>query len=136
MKSIVVVLAAAALFVAAPAAQGQEFVVVVNASNPVSELSRSEVSNTFLKKASRLVAVDLDRSSAVREAFSRSIHGRSASAVLAFWQQQIFAGRNVPPAERSTDADVLSFVRNNTDAIGYVAAGTALGNGVKAVQLK
>lgn len=138
MKQLILfaLVAHAAVFVAAPEAHAQEFVVIVNASNPVSELSRSDVSRAFLKRAGRLIAVDLDVRSAVRETFSRSVHGRSASAILAYWQQQIFAGKDVPPAERNSDADVLAFVRDNPKGIGYVAAGTPLSSGVKAIQLR
>lgn len=136
MNSIAIgFVAMAALCAAAPPAQAQEFVVVINAANPASELPAREVSNAFLKKATRLVAVDLDHHSAQRESFSRAVHGRSVAAIIAYWQQQIFAGRSVPPPQRSTDADVLEFVRANPDAIGYVAAGTPLGTGVKAVRV-
>jgi ABC-type phosphate transport system substrate-binding protein len=138
MKPLIVALTvlSAALVPAGEAQAQQQFVVVVNAANPTSELSRSDVSNAFLKKTSGLVAVDLDKGSAVRDAFSRSVHGRPVAAILAHWQQQIFSGRSVPPAERSSDADVLTFVRDNANAIGYVAMGTTVGPGVKAVQVK
>ena len=70
------------------------------------------------------------------DAFARAILGKSAAALESFWQQQIFAGKDVPPAEKGSDADVLAFVRGNPKAIGYVAAGTDLGAGVKAVTLQ
>jgi ABC-type phosphate transport system substrate-binding protein len=136
MKRFVLALIAVALLANPARADAQDFVVVTNAANPVSELSRNEVSNIFLKKTTRLVAVDLDKGSIVRDAFSKAIHGRPASAILSYWQQQIFSGKDVPPAERSSDADVLAFVRGNPNAIGYVSAGTSLGPGVKVVSVK
>lgn len=108
--NVALIVLSAALVSANEAHAQQQFVVVVNAANPTSELSRSDVSNAFLKKTSGLIAVDLDKGSAVRDAFSRSVHGRPAAAILAHWQQQIFSGRSVPPTERSSDADVLTLL--------------------------
>jgi hypothetical protein len=58
------------------------------------------------------------------------------NAIASYWQQQIFAGKDVPPPEQATEADVLAFVRDNAGAVGYVAAGTALGAGVRAVTVR
>ena len=115
------------------AAQG--YVIVVNAAGPAT-LSKSEVSNVFLKKSTKLTPVDLEKSSKVRDAFSKDVHGRPAAAVSTYWQQQIFAGKEMPPAEKGSDADVLAFVKGNPKAIGYVSAGTDLGAGVRAVTVQ
>lgn len=114
-------------------------VVVVNAANPVSTLTKEQVSDLFLKKVTRwesdkiVMPVDQERNSKTRELFSRAVHRRSISAVASYWQTQIFSGNNVPPATKATDADVLAFVRANPNAIGYVSGATPLGADVKAV---
>jgi ABC-type phosphate transport system substrate-binding protein len=121
------------------AQSAEPFVVVVHESNPVTSISRDELSRIFLKKITvwrtkrPVTVVDQRESSKVREQFTRSVHHREVSSVASFWQQQIFAGRAVPPAQRTSDADVLSFVANNPDAIGYVSAGASLAPGLKAV---
>jgi len=47
----------------------------------------------------------------IRVAFSKSVHGKSVGAVRAFWQQQIFSGRDVPPPEPFEPEDrFLDFV--------------------------
>jgi ABC-type phosphate transport system substrate-binding protein len=124
-----------ALLAPARAADAQGYVVVVNAAGPAS-LSKDEVSKIFQKKNSQLTAVDQDKSAKVREAFSKVVLGRTVSAMTSYWQQQIFAGKDVPPTEKSSDADVLAFVRGNPKGIGYVATGTDLGAGVKAVTVQ
>jgi ABC-type phosphate transport system substrate-binding protein len=43
-------------------------------------------------------------------------------AIVAAWQQEIFAGREIPPAEKPGDAAVIAFVKANPGAIGYVAS--------------
>ena len=123
-------------------AAAQEFQVVVNAGNPVSSISREDLSRIFLKKVGRwasgtsAVAVDLQADNAAREAFSQAIHGRGASAIASYWQQQIFAGRDVPPEEKGSAAAVLDFVTATPGAVGYVPAGTRVGNGVKVIDLR
>lgn len=119
----------------------ETFQVIVNASNPVSSLSVQELSMLFIKKTSRwpdgveAAPVDLREQSEVRESFSRLVHGKSTAAIKAYWQKMIFSGREVPPPERVTSAEVVGFVRANRGAIGYVAADTALGSGVKVVRV-
>ena len=126
------VVGAAALFIPAGRASAQGVVVVVNAAGPAS-LSKDDVSKAFLKKGGALVAVDQGKSAKVRDAFSKELLGRPAAAVATYWQQQIFAGKEVPPPEKGSDAEVLAFVRANPKAIGYVSAGADLGAGVKSV---
>jgi len=118
-----------------------ELRVVVNEANSVSSLSRQEVSDLFLKKTSRraqlglVMPVDQAEGAAVRETLNREIHHKSLSAVRAYWQQRIFSGRDVPPPEKEGDAEVLSFVRKNPGAIGYISS-TASAAGVKVVEVR
>ena len=137
MNRILLIAAAVVAMLALPSARAaaQGYVVVVNAAGPAT-IAKAELSNVFLKKSTKLAPVDQQKSAAVRDAFSKAVHGRPASAVATYWQQQIFAGKDVPPAEKGSDADVLAFVRGNPKAIGYVAAGTDLGAGVKAVTVQ
>jgi len=124
----------------APGVSG--FVIVVNAANPTSSLPADEISRIFFKKTVRwsngehVVAIDLSETSPVRESFSQQIHGRPTSAVKAYWQKMIFSGREVPPVEKTSGEEALAFVRDNTGAIAYVAAGTPLGRGVKALTVQ
>ena len=127
----------ALLLVAAPAAaRAQGYVVVVNAASAVSSLPKSELSNVFLKKSTKLAPVDQSKGAAVRDAFSKAVLGRPASAVATYWQQQIFAGKDVPPPEKGDDAAVLAYVKSTPNGVGYVSAGAALGDGVKALTLQ
>jgi len=139
MNRIRIVLAMVALLLGAGQAQAQGYVVVVSASNSVSALKKDRVNAIFLKRVTRwddgtaVVPVNLQPSSPTRESFSRAVHGKSVSAIEANWQQQIFAGRDAPPTQRGSDAEVLAFIRANPGAIGYVSSGAALGDDVKAV---
>lgn len=118
------------------------FTVIVNENNPVNEFTREELSRMFLKKVTvwrtrrPVMPVDLKEGVKTRELFTRAIHRREVTSVASYWQQQIFAGRAVPPSQRASDADVMSYVAGNPDAIGYVASGTQLAAGVKAVAVR
>jgi ABC-type phosphate transport system substrate-binding protein len=124
-----------------PISAADSFAVIVNAANPVAVLPASEVSRFFLRTSltwqdgSRVMPIDLPDDAAARRSFSQSVHGRSASAVKAYWQKMIFSGKGVPPIETSSAADVVNMVRSDLGAIGYVPAGTPLGDGVKVLRI-
>jgi ABC-type phosphate transport system substrate-binding protein len=115
------------------------FLVVVNERNEVTTLSRTRISRFFLKKAPRwdsgdvALPVDLPASSPARDAFTRRVLAKSVSSVKAYWQQQIFSGREVPPPEKPNEGAVLEFVHDNPTAIGYVSSSVALPRGVRAL---
>ncbi len=118
------------------------FQVVIHAENPTVELPASTVSRMFLKKLKRwphgvrVVPIDLQAKSDVRKDFTRAVHKKSVTAIKSFWQRMIFSGRgDPPPLEESSEEAVLDFVRSNPGAIGYVAAATPLGDGVKKLKV-
>lgn len=123
-------------------AQSAAFRVVVHSSNPASSLARADVARLFLKKASAwpdgrgALPVDLGENAPARRAFSKVVLERDVSAVRAYWQQQIFSGRGVPPVEKGSDADVLAYVRANPGAVGYVSAGAELGASIKELRVE
>jgi ABC-type phosphate transport system substrate-binding protein len=147
LLSILRFVAAAALVIGAAlipsdaSAQVASFVVVVNVTNPTSNIPKSELAALFTKKTQEwedgtaAFPVDLPDDDPVREAFTQAIHGKSPRAIRAYWQQQIFAGRQVPPPERTSDEQVLAYVRTTVGAVGYVRATARLGPGVKVVGL-
>ncbi|MCW5837207.1 MAG: substrate-binding domain-containing protein [Labilithrix sp.] len=110
------------------------FVVIVHPSNPAGALERSFVADAFLKKTTRwpdggvIKPVDLPPTSTTRERFSRDVLKRSVAAVKTYWQQIIFSGRDVPPAELSGDEAVVQYVLTHRGAIGYVSGGARVGN--------
>jgi ABC-type phosphate transport system substrate-binding protein len=117
------------------------FKVIVNASNPVSAMTRAQLSNLFLKKATtwesgrKAFPVDQVESSAARKNFSEVVLKKETHAVVSYWQQQIFSGRGVPPPEKPSDREVLAYVQENPDAIGYVSDGALLPEGVRVVRV-
>lgn len=117
------------------------FVVIVHPSNPAAALDRKFVADAFLKKVTRwpngdvIRPADLAPDSPARARFSDDVLNRSVAAVKSYWQQMIFSGRDVPPPELASDADVVKYVAASTGAIGYVS-GTATLEGVKPVRVE
>lgn len=117
------------------------YVIIVNPSNPQAAASRHFLSDVFLKKNTRwqngevIRPVDQDPDSAVRRKFSEEVLNRSVTAVRSYWQQVIFSGRDVPPPELASDAEVVSYVLKNAGAVGYVARSANL-NGAKVISVQ
>lgn len=132
-------LAAASLLALTGVALGAQasHVVIVNEANPTDSVTKTELARLFLKKTDKwkngveVQPVDQIRSRPVRDSFTKSVHGRSVSAILAFWQKMIFSGKAVPPPELDSDSEIVEFVRKNSGAIGYISAETTVGDGVK-----
>ncbi len=118
-----------------------DFKVIVNSSNGSAKISKTDLNALFLKKMVKwgdgtpAAPVNQSKKSAVRDSFTTTVHGKSVAAVDSYWQQQIFSGRDVPPAEKSSDAEVVAFVKANAGAVGYVSDGTATA-GVKVVNVE
>ena len=119
--------------------QPKEFKVIVNADNPVGILTPEDVSRLFLRKTPTwfngqpVLPVDQNQHSAARAAFLREIHQKNEQALDAYWRQQVYTGKSVPPLVLGSDAEVIDFVRRNPTAVGYVSAAAALGPEVKVV---
>ncbi len=114
-------------------------VVIVNSANRTSTMRREQVAKIFLRQlatwegGAEILPVDQIERSSARIAFARDVQLETVKALKVYWQQRIFSGDESPPPERVTDSDVLTYVRSNSGAIGYVLEGTDLGTGVKAL---
>jgi ABC-type phosphate transport system substrate-binding protein len=110
-----------------PASAQGGYLVIVHPGVSVERLSTAELSDMFLKKTerwpdgTRVFPVDQVEASPVRASFSRDVHDRAVAAIKAYWQQRIFSGRDVPPPEKTSDRDVVEYVRTTRGAIGYVS---------------
>lgn len=141
LRSTLGLLAAAALLAIAGPARAQTFKVIAHEGVAESELPSDVVAKLFLKQSPKFPSgtaakpVDLKKDSPVRVEFSTAVVGRPVAAVETYWQQQIFAGKEVPPPAKASDDEVLAYVRSTPGAIGYVSAGASTA-GVKVIAVK
>jgi len=128
MKQVLFSFAFVLLFTASSIAQSYQ--VVANINDTEVNLSKKEISQIFLKNiikwddGTKIVPVDLSIRSEIRAEFSEEIHGRAVNAIRSFWQQAAFSGAGTAPIEKSTDEEVIAFIKKNPGAIGYVSANT------------
>lgn len=130
MKNVITTLLAIILIGFATEATAQSFKVIVNEANTTETISKKELSEIFLKNktkwddGSSITPVDLKASSETRKAFSNEILGRDVGAIRSYWQQAAFSGAGTAPVERSSEAEVITFVKNNPGAVGYISEST------------
>lgn len=132
-----------ALFIQIYAQNGsRKYKIIVNSTNPVSSLTREQLSSYFLKRTtkwsngSQIMPIDLVKTSDVRAAFSEDVLHRRVSSVEAFWHKQIFSGRGIPPAQVENDSLAILYISRHPDGIGYVDANRNIeGMNVRAVHV-
>lgn len=117
--------------------------IIVNSKNDIESISAKDISKIFMKKTTKwengtiILPVDQIETSQVRKDFSEQLLNKSISAVKAYWQEQIFSGRGVPPPEKASDREVIDYVKANAGAIGYIAENTSISpDGVKIIEIK
>ncbi len=149
--AVVLMLAAAtALILLMPArtvqAGGEPIVVIVNAANPVDNLSLSELKRVFLSDRSKwdtgksVAPVMVTAGNAERTAFLKIVCGMSDADFGKYFLQAAFTGKSAtPPKEVSSARDVKSVVAGSPGAIGFVKAsdfhGDGSDGGVKAIKI-
>lgn len=125
MSPIGLTLIGLALSLGASAAAA-DVVAVVSANAPVVTLSKNQVVDIFLGKASRFpdgrlaVPIDQDEGSVARDEFYATFAGKSPAQLKAHWSKIIFTGRGQPPLAVSNSIDVKNHVAATPNSIGYI----------------
>ncbi|MEO5346579.1 MAG: hypothetical protein H7834_09410 [Magnetococcus sp. YQC-9] len=105
---------------------GEELVVVVHASNELSRLSRTQISDLFLGRSTsfpngrHVTVVEQTRDSRTREEFFKRINGMSLNQVNTYWARLTFSGRVTPPFTVPNSREVVRTIATNPNAIGYI----------------
>ena len=126
LHRIALVVAGVGLALCAGPAVSADVVVVVSAKSQVTVLTKAQVAEVFLGKATRYpdgspaVPIDLAEGSAARDEFYAKYTGKSPAQLKAHWSKIIFTGRGQPPAEAANPADLKKRVAENPSAIGYL----------------
>jgi ABC-type phosphate transport system substrate-binding protein len=127
-------------------AAGDPIVVIVNAANPVDNLSIGELKKLFLSDRSRwetgkaVAPVVVTAGAPERTAFLKIVCGMSDGDFSKYFLQAAFTGKSAtPPKEVGSAASVKAFVSSSPGAIGFVKAGDFHGDGsdggVKSVKI-
>lgn len=114
------------------AVAGGKVAVIVNAENPVSELSVPQVRDFFLKRKTQwpdgkpVRFVDWEEGASVRNTFLSEIVRKSARDLELFWiGEKLYHGNSAPIKVNSVEM-VTAFVSRLAGAIGYVPSDAPL----------
>ena len=112
-------------------------VVIISMKNPISKLTKDQVSQIFLGQARTFYTggqaepLDLPESSDLRKDFYDKALGKNPAQMKAHWSKLSFSGQGQPP-KALTPAELVKLVAENPKYIGYVDA-AAVTSGVKVV---
>jgi len=112
-------------------ANDNPIVVIVNVNNSTDAMSAREVRKLFLGKSRKLPdgsRAVLVSNQPIQTRFNRSALGKKDSQVKSAWSRLQFSGRAKPPVVISNPAEVVRFVSENENAVGYVRK-SELGSG-------
>jgi ABC-type phosphate transport system substrate-binding protein len=121
---------------------GYSHVFIVNKSNPIEKLSKAEVRNIFLGNTvswnnnQRIQIVDYNSESELREDFSSIYLNLSTNKVSMIWLKVTLSGRVSPPKIFFKERDVLKYVAENKEAIGYIDTSKELPSDVKIIDVE
>ena len=115
-----------------------DILVIVHASNPLTQLQPKQVVDLFMGRTTSFpggaAARPLDWNAGLpqRKSFYKSLTGKSEAQVDAYWATLIFAGRMSPPKQFPDAKSIIAAVTTDPQAIAYVPA-QQLPKGVKVV---
>jgi len=102
-----------------------EIAIIANPEFSAETATAEDIKRLFLGKTSSIAGedatpVDQKNGSAVWTHFYKTVVGKSASQVRAYWSRLVFTGKGKPPKTLDGDAAVVNAVATNPSLIGYV----------------
>ena len=112
-----------------------EVKLIANEQLGTSSISAQEAADVFLGKTSnisgtKVTPIDQSAGEAPRDEFYQKVANKNAAQLKSYWSGLIFTGKGVPPKSVLDDEEMVEYVSENPDAIGYVSGDANLA-GVK-----
>ena len=130
------------LFSSKLAFSSAELTFIVNAENPIKEISKAELIELFLKKKRdwangiNIKFIDHTDGTTQRGLFLRQYLNKTGHEVEVFWMEQKRDTGDAAPIQVPTDSATESLVSSFKGGIGYVSTGYTLGKGVKTITIR
>ena len=104
----------------------QEYLVIVNKSADIDEITPLQIKMIFLKKSKMIndismLPINLNISNHARNSFEKNILRMSRNKLKSFWIEQHYFGQQ-PPIMMQSSQSILSFVKKIEGAIAYIPA--------------
>ena len=109
-----------------------EVVIIANEHVSASTLAKDDIKQIFLGKktiwdnGSKIVFV-VQKRTEVSEWFLKTYVMKNAYQYDIYWKKRVFTGRGKAPKSFSSDQEIVQFVSETPNAIGYVSTGTDTG---------
>jgi ABC-type phosphate transport system substrate-binding protein len=132
MKSLIFKVCSTAILLLS-SIQGASAADVVVIANPGIEISSDEVKDVFLgeKQFAGSTKLDVIDNSALQDSFLSKVMHMDAVKYRSIWTKKSFRDGLTPPAVKTSDAEVIEYVKRTPGAIGYVSSTPA---GVKVIK--
>lgn len=117
-----------------------DYVVIANKDNPLSSVSMADLKRLYTGKLDNInnnstVPVNLSLDNPAAISFLKEVVGMESADYKSFWLAQQIRGGSSAPVVKKNEADMLSFIKENYSAVGYIPKGTAP-DGVKVIDVK
>ena len=116
--------------------------IIVNINNPVRKLSRASVRQIFMGQKSRwphnsrIQVADYKADFTIRRSFSEFWLNQSPYQVYRSWLRVSLSGQALPPHILGSEQDLVNFIANNSNAIGYISDDTPVPANVKVIHIE
>ena len=97
-----------------------ETVVVVSAKSPAGSMTKDQVADIFMGRATNFTPLDQPESSPLRDEFYSKVTGKSAAQAKSYWAKLSFTGKGTPPKEAQNSAEIKKEVAENPGLMGYI----------------
>lgn len=110
------------------AGENNVYRVVVHGTNPVTALSKKQLSQIFLKKVEKwdhgkeMHPVDLLDDSPIRDVFTQDIHQKELIKIIAYWKKEFFKNQIASPPQMQDEMGVITYIESDSGAIGYISS--------------
>jgi len=104
-----------------------EVMVVAHAKSDLSAVDKATLKKLFLGKTTKINgakvrAVNLPDSNDLKIEFDTKVVGKDPSKMKAYWANRIFTGKGKPLAQVSNEENMVVWLAENKDGIGYMSA--------------
>lgn len=116
-------------------------VIIVNRSNPISNLSKAMVRNIFLGNTSTwgsnslIKIADYTAESKIRSDFSSTFLNLSPIRVSMLWIKVSLSGKSKPPKIFRDEEELKQYIAENEDAIGYISQNSSVPSNLKIISV-
>lgn len=112
------------MIILAPATAIAELVVIANTNNKLKSIEPSSLQDIYMGRKRAFedgsMALPIDQAK-LRTDFYLKLTNRPIEQINAYWARIMFSGEASPPRIMPDDASVISTVKENSGAIGYVS---------------